>query len=648
MQARRKLLFLFIAGAIISIGAYSISVKFRQPPNVVILLVDTLRADRLGSYGYPRNTSPVLDGLAEKGVLFARCYAPSDYTQASTASLFTGQYPLAHGYVNSGYILEDANLTMAEIFREQGYATGAFIANGLAGKKYNMDQGFDEHFEKNRASAEELIVAASVFIERHSERPFFIYMHFMDVHDPYRIPQAYRGRFAPPEGLAYDMQDTLQLETFIMQAWWGTVQAWRDDPARSDEVKSYFGDYTHLYDAAIFYWDEAVGALLDVLAAQGLDQRTIIAVTADHGEQLLEHGYFGHANSGYDVGLHIPFIFCDPRRPEVAGMTIDDPVSGIDILPTLLAGLEVEISPEVQGQERWSLVEQQARGEHSARPPEGIYTEGTFMANRPFSTLIQTFREGKWKLVLDRLRDTKELYDLEQDPGEVRDLFEAESEIAVRLYGKLQQHYTRNLQIFNQQRRSKVEQQEEKVRELLALGYIGGKTGGNRPRVEFFPMRSVPLAKYGPFGDEEDLVYFSEQIDFTRGRVAGGQVIRGYRDRVGHRDASGVWFDRRATFLMPNREGKTRIVFEVWIDSTGGFRKPTQIQVEFNDKPGMAFPLGGPGLHRLEALIPLSLQQSDYFYTGLRANSRFVLREGASPKEKTYGAMKICSVYLEE
>jgi arylsulfatase A-like enzyme len=366
MSRRQTCFFVVAIGLLASASIYTACGKLWQKPNVVVLLVDTLRADHLKCYGYHRNTAPVLDGLARQGAVFTQCYAPSDYTSASTASLFTGKYPLAHGYLNSHYILEETHTTLAEIFKREGYTTAGFIANGLAGKKYHMDQGFDHYFEKNRASAAELVAAASAFIEEQSDEPFFIYMHFLDVHDPHRIPGAYHGKFADPTEFVYDMQDTLRLEEFVMRAWWDVAQGWRDPTLGHDQVASYFADYIQLYDASIFYWDEYLGHLLGSLEAGGMDQRTIIVITSDHGEQFLEHGYFGHANSGYQVGLHIPFILYDPLNREIAGLQIGDLVNGIDILPTLLARLDVEIPPAVQGRERFSLLVPGAQGEASA------------------------------------------------------------------------------------------------------------------------------------------------------------------------------------------------------------------------------------------------------------------------------------------
>jgi|GEM_PF-813629 len=617
-------------------------------PNVLILLMDTLRADRLGCYGYGRPTSPVVDDLANGGVVFTRCYAPSDYTQASTASLFTGQDPLVHGYMNSNYVLEEANVTMAELFRDNGYQTAAFIANGLAGEKYGMDQGFDRHVEQNRAPAPELATAARAFLDEHaasSEKPFFIYMHFLDVHDPHRIPHDQFGRFADPGAFAVDMQDSLLLETFVMRAWWSKVQKWKN-ASHSDDVVTYFADYADLYDASIAYWDQAVGTILESLDANGLTDDTIIIVTSDHGEQLLEHGFFGHANSGYDVGLHVPLIINDPQSGgDWGGRRIHDPVSLIDVLPALLERVEVPVPSHLDGHSLWPHRDTERPAAADAKP---IYSEGTFFTNRPVSTLIQSYRDGDWKLILDRFRDTKELYNLSRDPGEEQNLIESEADIARRLYTGLQRRYNKNLHVFDSRDRSRIDQVDEKLKELQSLGYVSSAvpTPSQRP-VQYHPMKGAEFTRFGPFGDEEDLHHFSDHLDFSgRDPVAFGQIVRGCREdpRLAH--STGVWFDRRSTFLMHNDGAKRRVVFEVRIEQEQPVH-PTQVQVEFNDIPGEVSPIDGFGNHRLAYLLPDALQTPGYFHTGLLVDGRFVLREGASPRTHKYGAIKIRSVTLE-
>lgn len=614
------------------------------PPNVIILLMDTLRPDRMGCYGYERDTSPAIDALAAQGTVFNQAYATSDYTPASTGSLFTGLYPLAHGYVNADYVLDRSNLTMAEIFQANGYHTSGFTANALVGGKYHMDQGFAEFTEVNRALAEDMGAWIEAFLRRSHRQPFLLYAHFMDVHDPYRIPREHWERFGDSRQFAYDMQDSLLHEQFVMDAWWGTVQKWWPSEEREAEVRRYFADYELLYDASIAYWDQVVAGLLTVLDEQGMADNTMILIVSDHGEQLLEHGFFGHGNSGYEVGIRIPFIFYDPLTEQLPPR-VEQPVSLVDVLPTLLKRLDIDIPPDIQGRQLWSLLSDTAAEGVSPRP---VYTEGTFFANRPFSTLIQTYRDGRWKLILDRFRETKELYDLEQDPAEQHDRFDAEPEIVARLADGLRALYHENLSVFNSQRRASMRLEEERLRELQALGYLAGSERTSRMRTQFYPMRPLQLEKFGPFGDEEELAAFRDTLDFTRGQVVWGQVLRGYSDVVGRQDVSGVWFDRRSTFLLPNRAAHGRVVMEVDAIADADGNHPTVLELETNNAVVHRFLVTESGSHRLEAGITLDSAKQGFVHLGLRADNRFVLQAGESPRTHLYGSLKIRRLWLEE
>lgn len=620
-------------------------------PNVVILLMDTMRPDHLGCYGYKRNTCPNVDALAARGITFSRCYATADYTSASTASLLTGRYPLAHGYVNADHVLDDENATLAEILQEQGYRTGGFTANGLVGEKYQMQQGFDYFFEQNRASAETMVQEISAFVRSGGSGPYFVYAHFMDVHDPHRLPKAQQMRFVDVEPFAYDMTDSLLQEQFIMGAWWASVQKWQAPSLPAARIERYFADYGRLYDAAIAYWDATLGSLLADLAGEDAERETIVVITADHGEQLLEHGFFGHANSGYDVGLHIPLVLYDPQLAEGAPRSVEHPISIADVLPTLLARLDIEIPDAVQGRERWSLVqtpEGEARFGAATPAAEGIYTAGTFMSNRPFDTLTQTYRLGAWKLILDRLRDSKELYNLETDPAERRDLLAEEPEIASRLGEGLRRRYQQGLDIFLSRERSVRQREAEKLRELRSLGYLSGGRQRRGPGAQFSPMQAVRLTRFGPFGDEPSLAAFGDHLDFTSGRVVWGQVIRGYSDAESRADTSGSWFDCRATFMLRNAQRRSRVIFEVDLVPDAAGKWPTRLEAEFNDRLEQRWEMARPGPHRLEVAVPAGLAADEMFHCGLRANHRFVLKKGESPRFDVFGSLKIRSVRMVE
>ena len=367
------------------------------------------------------------------------------------------------------------------------------------------------------------------------------------------------------------------------------MQKWREE-GEDPGVARYFEDYSDLYDSSIAYWDEAVGAILEALRRNGLDRNTVVLVTSDHGEQLLEHGFFGHANSGYDVGLHVPLVVFDPAEDGI-GRRVSRPVSLIDVLPTLLERAGMPVPEQVQGRSLWPFSRAAGSPVTDARP---IYSEGTFYSNRPVGTLIQTIREGRWKLILDRLRDSKELYDLSRDPGEIRNLLETEADAASRLYAEMQRHYNRNLTIFNARQRSQADRTAEKLRELRALGYVTPPAPRrHRLAVQYFPMAGAAVHRFGPFGDEEDLGRFSDHLDLTRpGGAALGQIIRGCSEDPARADGTGLWFDRRSTFLLHNDGTGRRVRFEAAVDP-GAPAVPKAVQVEFNDTPGQVFPVGG-------------------------------------------------------
>ena len=616
-------------------------------PNLLIVLVDTLRPDHLGCYGYGRDTSPGVDSLASRGALFESCIATSDYTQASTASLFTGLYPLAHGYVNSDYTLDSANQTLAEVLAESGYATGAFIANGLAGRKYGMEQGFETHFEKNRALAPELVDQAIDFVHTRRSQPFFAYMHFMDVHDPHRTPAPLGNRYAPPGGFAQDMQDTLLLEHHHAAAWWGAAQGWWDSDQERQATEEYFSAYGRTYDAAIRYWDGELGRLVQALSEAGAADNTILVITADHGEQLMEHGFFGHANSGYEVGLRVPLIICDPRATATAGVRVATGVSLLDLMPTVLARLGVPAPEGLQGVDRWALT----AGGGATDPAAGdgfVYTEGTFFANRPFHTLIQTGRLGGWKLILDRLRDTKELYHLDTDPGEERDQFSEQPEQVQKLWELTRAQYETNRSRMGQLRDGARERDAEKLRELTALGYVGGGGRLQQARAEYGPMRSVAPSRYGPFGDEPGPEPLADRIDFPRGQVQATQIVRGLSDPLGRRDSRGVWFDRRATFLLRRGDDHGRAAVSAYVDTLPGSGHPSRLELLIDDQITASVQMAGPGLVELSAALPNAIEGGEYLHLEVRADHRFVYRPGPSPRTHGYAAFRVLSVRLEE
>ena len=316
-------------------------------PNVLVIIVDTLRADHLSAYGYPRPTSPNIAQLAARGVLFENAIAPSAWTLPSHASMVTGRYPHDHGADTFSKSMDGRYATVAEAFQARGYRTGAFSANlAWFSRSSGLDRGF-LHFEDYRQSAssaasrtylgERLVAACYVLslcgglpgrltaeeINAHAlrwldsdKRPFLVFLNYMDTHEPYLPPSPYREAF------------TLGSRKRILQGF--------QPELAPEQLQGEIG----AYDGAIAAVDARVGQLLRELATRGLDRNTLVILTSDHGEGFDEHGLLGHLNSLYRELLHVPLIFSWPGRlPE--GVRIAAPVSTAS-LPATLASIVAE------------------------------------------------------------------------------------------------------------------------------------------------------------------------------------------------------------------------------------------------------------------------------------------------------------------
>jgi len=297
-----------------------------ERPNVVLVVVDTLRADRLSCYGHAAPTSPRLDALAARGTRFERAFASAPWTIPGTASVLTGLSPPEHGLGTSrSYYLVDAVETLAEAFQRAGFTTAAFAGNPLIAPARGFDQGF-EHFVVYRwARALHITPDVAAWLREQGERRFFLYVHHVDPHAPYEPTDASRARFvpAPPPGVAeVDPR--------------GTIASWYEDQGTDRErVLASVAHQSNLYDAEVHDVDAQIGALLDELEALGLADRTLVCVTSDHGEEFAEHGWAGHHEQLFDESVRVPLIFAGPGVPP--GRVIAAAVENRFTAPTLLA-----------------------------------------------------------------------------------------------------------------------------------------------------------------------------------------------------------------------------------------------------------------------------------------------------------------------
>ncbi|MFZ0798625.1 MAG: sulfatase-like hydrolase/transferase [Terriglobales bacterium] len=379
----------------------------KPAPNVILITIDTLRADHVGCYGYKQIKTPNIDGLAADGVRFERAFAVVPVTLPSHTSMLTGTYPMLSGIHDfSGNKLSPLQPTLASVLKQAGYQTGAVIGSAVLDSRFGLNQGFDfyyDHFEFSRldeANLDEMerpgnVVAdvALDWLAKNSQKKFFLWMHLYDPHAPYHPPEPY--------------------------------------------AKEYAGQP---YDGEIAFADEQVGRLLRFLKEKGIYQNTVIVLCGDHGESLGEHGEKTHGFFIYNATMHVPLIIRLPenRLPEnTAPRAVGDPVSLVDLMPTVLAAVGLEIPSQVQGR---SLLPE-LRGGHADREHDDkaqrdrvLYGE-TFLPRIHFNWSELRGSENIKYHFIDAPRP--ELYDLAKDPGEIHNLFTEKKAVAEEMRAKL-------------------------------------------------------------------------------------------------------------------------------------------------------------------------------------------------------------------
>ncbi len=400
----------------------------KRDPNVLILLVDAMRPDHLGCYGYARPTSPTIDGLAKRGVLFADATSPSSYTRASVPSILASVHPGAHGVFSQGEQVEtlsDEFTTLAEALKARGYATAAFVPNPSLHHAFNFDQGFDlydDDFQIGAGADYEAYETARKINDRTLRwlrstrgKPYFAYLHYRDVHGPYVPPPPYDRMFAPAGG-----GRPLTRAEYLAQP----IDLRR--PRRFQDLDSYVA----LYDGEIRYTDDQLARFLETLSKEGFLDNTVIFVTADHGESFVEHGMWTHGTDLYQELTHVPLLLVLPDGKD-AGRRVQLPVETIDIYPTILSLLGSDIPAQLQGESLFDAIDGRTD------PHRPVFSEARVKKRHRPSNYgqIVAVRSGEWKLIYNRRTRATELYHLTEDPAEVTDLTAREPAKARELLG---------------------------------------------------------------------------------------------------------------------------------------------------------------------------------------------------------------------
>lgn len=404
----------------------------REGLNVLLITLDTLRADRVGYSGYAVET-PHLDFLARGGARFMNAVCQVPLTLPSHASILTGTNPPFHMVKNNGtYILRQNATTLAEILRGKNYETAAFIGAFPLDSQFGLDQGFslyDDQF-KNPAylagyepqrTAEQVYGAAAAWIEQNAGKKFFVWVHYYDPHLPYTPPAPFDKKYDSP------------------------------------------------YDGEIAYTDVYVGKLLELLKRKGMEEKTLIIVAGDHGEGLGEHEEDTHGIFLYDSTLKIPLLFYSPGIIP-GGIEIKDQVRTIDIVPTILDLLKIPVPKDCQGKSLIPCLEGESVDMDS-------YAETYLPLLACGWSEMKSIRTNRWKFVL---APKPELYDLKMDPFETKNVIDRESEIAGKLLNRLKE-LEKSLSS-PEAANSRLELTQEDQEKLFSLGYVGRSGEQRIPR----------------------------------------------------------------------------------------------------------------------------------------------------------------------
>lgn len=475
-------LYFGLAGLLLAVGLYS-QIQFYPPPrppgaiedleglrdrehlNVVFIVIDMLRADRLSAYGYERQTTPVMDQLASKGIRFANVEAQSSWTKASMASMWTGMYPERTGIQRFFHAMPAEATMPAEIFREAGYRTAGVWRNGWVANNFGFDQGFDLYVRPRQVRPEHKVsrpppglrtlpgtdmdatLSAIEFLTGSVNDPFFLYVHYMDVHQ--------------------------YLYT--------------------DLSPDYGTGISDFYDGSIFWTDYNIGRIMQTLQELKIIDKTLVVVVSDHGEAFFEHGIEGHARNLYREVLDTPWMIFLPWELE-EGVVVDQRVANVDVWPTILDLVGLPALPGAEGQSAVSLIlaEAEARSgvEETDRP---LYSQLDRSWGKVGADPIPTtsMLKGAHRLNYSSVKpENLELYDRSVDPREQRNVVADHPELANELRAEVEAFLAQPKT--NWDAAPEVELGEMHQAQLRALGYVienpwKAKGKGGKPEVPESP-----------------------------------------------------------------------------------------------------------------------------------------------------------------
>ncbi|MAG64078.1 hypothetical protein CMO84_11215 [Candidatus Woesearchaeota archaeon] len=454
-----------------------------QPPDVVVFLVDTLRADWTGPGGFDKDTTPNLSSLAKQSVVFEQASSPAPWTLPSVVSLFTGKHMAEHNVVHDRLRMADATVTFPQILQEWGYQTTSFHRNPYAGGKWGLKRGFDQAtLTKQQTNSSDL----AEFFASITAMPFLLYVHNTEPHDPHVVRKKFMSTFDPVPseflkeyGELVDVYRRSTREDYVSKKPLGTIDNTEIQEKWIGRLNRRREQIQNLYSVSVRDADDRLGNVIDALKQEGRWENTLFIMLADHGEELGDHGGWQHDQSAYEELIHVPLIVRFPKD-EHAGQRISYPVSLVDVMPTILEAVNCPLDqPPMSGRSLLPLI----RGESDFGAEMRVVSIRNNMKKyfKPYKEgrgdLNVVVRNGDLKAIFNVEPGTVELYDLKSDPGEAQDLSKTRSteanelgQFAARRYAEMLKHSD------HAQAGDLNDQSAEVLKALEALGYLGGET----------------------------------------------------------------------------------------------------------------------------------------------------------------------------
>ena len=440
--------------------------------NILFFTLDTTRTDRLGCYGYDKIETPVMDELAKTGILFENAICQIPLTLPSHSSMFTGTYPFYHGVRdNGGFYLEPESITLAELLKENGMTTSAFIGAFVLDSRWGLDQGIDYYYDNFDFSKYERIALDTVqrdggevieaffeWFEGNNQKRFFSWIHLYDPHTPYEPPEPYNTKY-------------------VNQPW-------------------------GLYDGEIAYVDELIGKVLDKLKEKDVLEKTIIVIVGDHGEMLGEHQENTHGFFIYDAAISVPLIIHFPSS-KLGGKKVSTTVQTIDIMPTLLQIIDLPTPDEVQGESLLPLII-----ENNSRQERFAYSETHYPLYHFGWSALKSLQNSQYKFIK---APRPELYDVVNDPREQYNIYTHEAKIAGQFEQRLKS-LQEEMSAEGIEEKGPQELDEDSREKLRALGYIGGFTSRSK------------LSKTDDLSDPKDKIHLYNKIKKAEGQSSENKL----------------------------------------------------------------------------------------------------------------------------